>query len=58
MERGISVDAVKTAIRQPDNIIRLVDGEIKSMKRLEKGTLVVVHKKEKGLFVIITAYFK
>lgn len=58
MERGISVDCVKAAIREPDYINHLALGAVKCVKRLEEGNLVVVYKNEKGVYVIITAYFK
>ncbi len=58
LERGISVDEIKKVIREPDNVISLPDGVEKCLKGIHNGTLVVVYKKEKNVYVIITAYFK
>ncbi len=58
LERNILVDEIKKVIRESDSVISLPDGVEKCLKETEKGVLVVVYKKEKGAYVIITAYFK
>ena len=58
IERGISVDEIKKVIREPDNIILLPDGVEKCEKEIGRDTLVVVYRKEKNVYIIITAYFK
>lgn len=58
MERNISADEIKAVIREPDESRFLPNGAVKCSKQLEKNTLVVVYAKERGEYVIITAYFK
>ncbi len=58
MERNISVDDIKSAIREPESSHLLPDGITKCVKRVEKGVLVVVYSRKRGEYVIITAYIK
>lgn len=58
MERNISADDIKVVIREPEMSHFLPNGAVKSSKKFGKEILVVVYAKEKGEYVIITAYFK
>lgn len=51
-ERGISIERVKNVILNPDKHVMQNDGSIKAVRK----DLIVIYKKEKRQYVIITAY--
>ncbi len=62
LERGISIDHVKKALREPDSKEDAFDGKLKVTKEIEGKTTVVVYFKEgfkdrKNEYVVSTAYY-
>ncbi|MBI5004508.1 DUF4258 domain-containing protein [Candidatus Kaiserbacteria bacterium] len=62
LERGISVDHVKSAIKNPDFTETVFQGRIKARKEIEDGRVIEVIYYRQGFkgandYVIITAYY-
>lgn len=62
MERGIDIDHVKAAVRDPDHTVKNDDGSIKAIKRIGKKKIVVIYsnsgfKDKKGEIFIRTCYY-
>ena len=57
-ERGISTEAIKTTIREPDNETFQTNGKIKAEKLIDEKKLIVIYLKDGKEFVIITVYYE
>jgi hypothetical protein len=58
IERGISIDHVKKAIREPDEISSGFGGKIVVSKKIGDKTIKVVYSESSGKqYLIITAYY-
>lgn len=56
-ERKISIEDIKSVVRNPDFSKNSAGGYIESKKKIESGILEVVYKKEGNVIIIITSYY-
>lgn len=61
-ERGLSIDHIKKAIREPDTQENSFGGRVKVGKSIEDKYIVVIYSKEgfrdkKDEYIVITAYY-
>lgn len=61
-DRGLNIDHVKKAIKEPDNKENIREGRFKVEKKIEGKTIRVVYYKEgfrdkKNHFILVTAYY-
>jgi hypothetical protein len=62
MERGINLDHIKRAIKEPDSTEDVFDGKLKSTKEIDGKTIEVIYFKEgfkskEVTYILITAYY-
>ena len=62
VERGINIDHVKLAMREPDQKKTMFEGRIRVTKKIGKKTIEVIYSKEafrdkKEEYMLITAYY-
>lgn len=63
-ERGIDIEHIKKAIKNPDAKEKLGEGKLKATKKVRKGRIVVIYcrdgftfKGKEEEFIIVTAYY-
>jgi hypothetical protein len=62
LERGVQIDHVKKAIRNPDKKENVFEGRIRVIKKIGQKTIVVVYwrdefRDKKDEYIISTAYY-
>jgi hypothetical protein len=60
MERGIDVDHIKRAIRNPDQTVQSFDNRFVVIKRIDSRKIKVAYvrpKEKDNTYIIITAYY-
>jgi len=62
LERGINIDHLKKAIKNPDSSKNVFEGRVEVTKKVEGKTIKVIYYKEgfrdrKNEYIIITAYY-
>lgn len=57
LERVISTEDIKAVIGKPDYSKNTFNGRIEAGKKLDKGILEVVYKKDGNVNMIITVYY-
>ena len=57
-QREISLEDVKKVLQRPDLLVSAKHGRLKAIKRYSDRELVVIYKRARHMYIVVTAYWR